>query len=154
EDIVSATFNSVGGYTRDRLRHPAEPLDGIYDLAGNRLGVEVKNTRSWIYPSDEELWETLRKCVLEEAQPFLVALKVDWLTFRLFSEIGAMGFEYHRQVFAERAARYLVEVQHTDLLGFKDVMATPIAPHPPLARFLDTTLRKNVPTFSRRWNEH
>ncbi len=154
EDIVSASFEAVEGYAPAEMRDLTEPLEAMYQIDGRRVGVEAKNIRGWLYPADKEIWEVLRKCVSEDAQPLLVARKLHWLTFRVFSEIGAMGFEFHRQVYSERTAPLLVDIQHTDRLGFKDVIARPIEAYPPLVRFLDTTLRKNIPEFSRRWNEH
>jgi hypothetical protein len=154
EKIVSASFEMAAGYIPTAPRQAASPLDHVYELEGIRLGVEDKNIRAWQYPHTAEIWKVLKKCILEDAQPLLIARKIQWLTFRVFSEIGAMGFEFHRQVFAENTSSLLRDIQHTDLLGFKDVIAVKIAPHPPLVTFLDTTLRKNLPEFARRWAEH
>lgn len=151
EGIVRLSFGEVPDYASEPFSDPAHPLDGLYRLGALRFGVEVKNARPWLYPEARDIWEMLRKCVLEDAQPLLIARKLHWLTFRVFSAIGAMGFEFHRQVFAEQTALHLRDVQHVDLLGYKDVIARPIAPYPPLVQFLGTTLRAHGPDYARRW---
>ena len=59
-----------------------------------------------------------------------------------------------RQFFHHSCAHYLRDVQHTDRLGYKDVIAVDIQPNPHLVRYLQETLPSGAAEQRARWNAH
>ncbi len=62
-----------------------------------------------------------------------------------------MGFEVYRQVFSPSVAHLLTDIQHTDRLGYKDVIALPPAPLPPLVVFLQNTFSAQTAVYHKQW---
>lgn len=152
ERIVRESFAARPEY-RFLGRQPAKtPLDGVYELGAVRLGVEIKNIREWVYPMSGELWVMIRKCLEIDAVPLLVTRKTAYLTRRVCEELGIFTFQHHRQVFAAVVAGLLPDIQHVDRLGYKDVIASPVAPHPPLVTFLADRVPNLFGDHSARWN--
>jgi hypothetical protein len=136
-------------------RLPARtPLDGVYDLDGALVGVEVKNWREWVYPMSETVWVMVRKCLELDAVPLLVCRKMAYVNRVMFGRLGMLGFEFYRQVFSERVAHLLPPIQHKDRLGYKDVIAVSQAAHDPLVRFLRDTVARQLPTYRERWERN
>lgn len=151
EEIARASFNSAGPYEYLGKLPKAAPLDGVYRHSTLMLGLEVKNHREWIYPMTSAVWVMVRKCLELDALPLLVPRKIAYITRAIFARIGVMGFEFYRQVFAPAVAHLLPEIQHTDRLGYKDVVALPPEPYPPLVAFLQTTLPARIAEYRERW---
>jgi hypothetical protein len=152
EDLVRASFKAAGGYRLVPNRLTDHPLDGVYDHGHHRLGLEVKNSRSWVYPSSGRVWVMVGKCLAIDALPVLVCRKRHYVTHRLFQELGILCFQTHRQIFAMEVAPLLGPIQHTDLLGFKDVIALPPAPYAPLVTFLRNTVPSRLDDCRARWH--
>jgi len=151
EDIVQASFHAVPDYTyKGRLPEDA-PLDGVYRHGSYLLGVEVKNVREWVYPMSGRIWVMLRKCLEIDALPFFVTRKMPYITRSVFSRLGILGFEVYRQVFSPSVAHLLTDIQHTDRLGYKDVIALPPAPLPPLVVYLQNTFRAQIAVYHKQW---
>jgi hypothetical protein len=132
----------------------SNPLDAVYVVDGaTRMGVEVKNIREWIYPMNCEAWVTIRKCLVLDFVPFLVARKMAYLTREVFRRLGILAFEFHRQVFAPSVAEDLVDIQHIDRLGYKDVITLPMAPYEPLSAFIQK-VPPSLPGLRTRWDAH
>jgi hypothetical protein len=151
EQIVRASFEAAGGYDPTPERLAESGLDGVYEHGANLLGVEVKNARAWLYPSSGRIWVTIAKCLNIHALPVLVSRKVHYVTHRLFQMLGIVSFQIHRQVFAPEIAPLLVDVQHTHMLGFKDVVALPPTPYEPLVRFL-SKIPMHFDDYRARWD--
>jgi hypothetical protein len=152
EGLVRSSFDAAGGYQfLGKLPKPAS-LDAVYTRGGLQLGVEVKNTRPWVYPMTAAVWVMIRKCLQLDAVPLLIARKIGYLTRTAFAAIGALSYEVHRQFFAPAVAHLLGPIQHKDALGYKDVIAVaPDQPLPFLARFLQTLVPHELPAYRRRW---
>ena len=127
-------------------------LDGVYEHGAHLLGVEVKNARAWLYPGSGRVWVMIRNCLEIDAVPILICRKRHYVTHRLFEELGIPCFQMHRQVFAPEVAPLLGPIQHTDLLGFRDVVALPPAPYAPLVSFLQNPLPARLDDCRATWN--
>jgi hypothetical protein len=157
EKVIDATFAAAGAQYQ-YIGHgiPGEDigsLDGVWQLNGQLIGVEAKNVREWVYPRSERVWRMIRKCLVVDAVPLLVTREAAYVTHMLFSRMGLMAFEIHRQLFSPLVpAYYLTGIRHTDELGYKDVLTwNPAQPHPHLLRFLRTTFPRELPGVAARW---
>ncbi|HLF09080.1 MAG TPA: hypothetical protein VI789_07025 [Dehalococcoidia bacterium] len=112
---------------------PFGPLDGtgiwVPDASKpseghTRFGVEVKNTRSILYPYHHEVWDLLGKLVdFPDVVPVLVARRIHYTTFAFFQRIGALGIKTHQQWFAtsiaeERFKRVVEGLRLADAVQF------------------------------------
>lgn len=93
ERVVENTFVAAGAQYQHLGRLPmgmpdVGELDGVWELNGQRIGVEAKNWRAWIYPSSPAIWKMIRKCLVVDAVPFLVAREVAYITGVLCSKMG------------------------------------------------------------------
>lgn len=151
ENLVQDSFAAFPHYDYlGKLPKPA-PLDAVYRLEPHTIGVEVKNVREWVYPMSGRIWVMLRKCLEIDAVPFFIARKMPYITRSVFSRLGVLGFEVYRQVFSPLVANLLQDVQHSDLLGYKDVIAAPSGPHPPLVAYLQNTLPAQIDPYRKRF---
>jgi len=152
EDIVRASFGLHKQYIFIGKGPKSSPLDAVYRFDSYKIGVEVKNIREWVYPHSPYIWLTIKKCLAFDAIPFLITRKLPYVTRLVFSRLGILGFEFHRQVFSPLVSHLLPEIQHTDKLGYKDVIALdPNQPHPTLSGFIQTTLPDQVPRYATQW---
>lgn len=151
ENIVRASFEAATGYEHLGKLPQKAPLDGVYRWQPLLLGVEVKNHREWIYPMTAAVWVMIRKCLELDALPLLVSRKIAYITHSVFARLGIMGFEFYRQIFAPEVGHHLTDIQHTDRLGYKDVIALPPEPYPPLVAFLQTTLPARMEENRETW---
>ena len=79
---------------------PSDPNKGFVAFL-----VEDKNVRSTVYPYHIEVWDLLCKAAdLPDRVPILIAPRIYWTTYRLFSAIGALGIQTTRQWFAPEPA--------------------------------------------------
>jgi hypothetical protein len=116
-------------------KFPIIEINGFHIIDGNsldfilydkkltlRIGVEVKNIREWIYPSAEEVWRLIAKCVSIEAIPVLIARKISYVArTELFQRIGLVCHETYKQYFDISVEKQLEEIKHKNGLGFKDI---------------------------------
>lgn len=155
EKVIEATFAAAGPQYQYVGRLPAGnigSLDGVWQLSGQRIGVEAKNVREWIYPRSERVWRMIRKCLVVDAVPLLVTREAAYVTHMLFSRMGMLAFETHRQLFSPLVAPYLAYIRHTDELGYKDVLTwDPTKPHPHLLTFLQKTVPQVLPATAAQW---
>ena len=153
EDIVCASFDATPRYQYLGKLPKSSPLDAVYRFDSHTVGVEVKNVREWVYPMSGRVWVMVRKCLELDALPLLVARHMAYLTRSVFSRLGILGFEFYRQVFSPLVADLLEDIQHTDRLGYKDVVALPADPYPPLVSFLQNTLPAQIGQYRDRWEQ-
>lgn len=152
EDIVRLCFDASSGYTYLGRLPKSSPLDGVYELKAQKIGVEVKNVREWIYPTSGEVWIMVRKCLQINAIPFLVTRKTSYIARNFLDELGIMHFQVWRQVFSKDVAHLLPDIQHTDRLGYKDVVAVDIIPNPHLVAHLQDTLPGQIAGYRAQWD--
>ncbi len=153
EDIVRQSFTAAGGYKYLGKGEKTSPLDGVYGLGSESIGVEVKNVREWIYPTSGEVWIMVKKCLQINAVPLLVTRKTSYIARQTLDALGIMYFEVFRQVFSQHVAHYLRDIQHTDILGYKDVVAVDVGPNPHLVLYLQKTLPLQLGDHRTQWDE-
>jgi hypothetical protein len=157
ENVIRASFDTDDRYTFKGKLPKERPLDATYEFgpfSKTLIGIEAKNIREWVYPMTAEVWLMIAKCLTLDALPLLVARKIGYLTRAVFAKLGIMGFEVHRQVFHPDVAHLLVDIQHTDRLGYKDVVVMPARPYGPLAAFVQSALAVNLLANRLKWTHH
>lgn len=152
EGICRASFDAAGGYVYLGTGLADAELDGIYQIGSEKVGLEAKNVREWIYPMSGEVWEMVQKCLQLDTLPMLVTRKTAFQAKVFFEALGITHFDVFRQYFSRSVAQYLKDIQHTDLLGYKDVLAVDIAPNPHLVNYLKNTLPPNLAARRAVWN--
>jgi len=120
----------AGGYWP---KQRGDPLSGLVQFA-----VEIKNTRSWVYPWSSELWQLLTSLSgYTDVIPVLVARRIHRCTFKLFKTVGALGWAAQRQWFSNPGDASRYRLTHQELrrvstaLAFEDMtyVTLPPAPH-------------------------
>jgi hypothetical protein len=115
------------------------------------------------------VWDLLAKLgEFPDVVPILVARRLHPTTFRMFKDVGAIGFDARNQWFAERAGASYIDTPTFERVrrtfGFDDalLLSRPPEPHRPLTRFFTTTLVQQPPVGDRpplilaqgeRWEE-
>jgi hypothetical protein len=153
EDVVRRSFDAAGGYTYQGKQPNGAPLDGVYRHGTELIGVEVKNVREWVYPKSGRIWVMIRKCLELDAIPFLITRKVPYVTHSVFSRLGILSFEFYRQIFSPIAADLLINIRHTDQLGYKDVISVDAAPWGTLVHVLQNAVPQYLAHCRAQWNE-
>jgi hypothetical protein len=114
------------------LPGPVDSAGYMVPLAGGIPGrpvtllIEVKNIRSWIYPSSAELYQVLNKASLLQLQhpaqpiiPLLACRKVHATTFWMAKQLGFVVVEMNRQYAGDVVEDDLMEVRNE--LHFDDL---------------------------------
>lgn len=151
EAIVRKSFDAADGYRFLGKLPKREPLDAAYAIGNQKIGVEAKNIREWIYPTTGKVWVMIQKCLKIDALPLLVSRKTSFIARITLDKLGVMYFDVFRQLFSKNVATHLHDIQHTDLLGYKDVIPVPITPHPQLTAFLQNKFRQDLPKYRAQW---
>jgi hypothetical protein len=102
------------------------PADHVVGIGSELVLVEDKNRRPWLYPSSEEVWQTLRRALRADcALPVLIARKISPAVLKFFKLIGALGFQTNNQIFARELAPAVNEqfglVVSKEGLNFHDI---------------------------------
>lgn len=85
------------------------------------LGIECKNVRHWLYPHDEEIRELLVKCIALDAVPVVIARRIHFSTFAVFSKCGVIVHQTYNQLLPESEVTLAARVRDKKLLGYHDV---------------------------------
>jgi hypothetical protein len=85
------------------------------------LGIECKNTRLWMYPDDEDISETLTKCIALGAVPVLIARRIPFVTFGLFSTCGVILHQTYNQLLPAADAALADQAKDKTLLSYHDI---------------------------------
>jgi hypothetical protein len=118
---------------------PSDPNKGFIGFL-----VEDKNVRSTVYPYHIEVWDLLVKAAaLPNRVPILVAPRIYWTTYRLFSAIGALGIQTTKQWFAPepviQAAKFNKVVGDLALIDSAQ-LSHPDRPSKPIGAFFAKTV--------------
>jgi hypothetical protein len=84
-------------------------------------GIEVKNIRQWIYPRHESIKELLSKCLRLDCTPILVARRIHFLAFRLFSTCGVIFHQTYNQRLPVSESELASQAKDKRLLGYHDI---------------------------------
>lgn len=103
------------------------------------LGLECKNVREWLYPQRGEFIATLRKCILLNCVPVIIARRIPFVTFQLFSTCGVIFHQQYNQLFPATEANLAARARDRTLLGYHDVR-TGNMPDERLTRFITVNL--------------
>jgi hypothetical protein len=93
------------------VRHPTAKM----------LGIECKNIRTWLYPHDNEILETLRKCLTLDIVPVIIARRIPYVSFVVLSRCGVLMHQCYNQVLPASAADVAAQAKQKDLLGYHDI---------------------------------
>lgn len=151
--------NAKPGHVRQLLGRPLPEQLGPFDAAGHwpldphnpghgfvPFAVEVKNVRAWLYPWDHEVWDLLAKVAVFQTSevardlppivPVLIARRIHPTTFRMFSDVGALGEQMRKQWFAPQGtSKAPLDPDNFDRIttrfSFRDATRAPVEPPPP-----------------------
>ena len=54
------------------------------------MGIEIKNTREWIYPDKDIVTQLLRKCVQIDVVPVLISRRIHYTAFTVLNACGGI----------------------------------------------------------------
>ncbi|WP_246251967.1 hypothetical protein [Allomesorhizobium camelthorni] len=133
-----------------------QKLDFLVRAHGNGalwVGIEVKSTRPWVYPQQDELLELLRKCAALDIVPVLIARRIPYVTGHLFRRCGLITWETLRQRYPASDAELAERARHKRILGFADI-SLGNEPDGPLLNFIGKNLPKLIPEARERFDEY
>ncbi len=128
--------NSISG----RAISGKKNLDFIVMKNGIVGGIEVKNTRAWIYPHSDEVKDMLLKCGQLDAIPVLIGRRIPFVTFKLLNACGAIVHETYRQRYPAADTELVSSLKDKMIFGYHDI----VQGNQSDAR-LDKFLHKNLP---------
>lgn len=93
----------------------------VVTQAGSFAGIEIKNSREWLYPHRTEVLALIDKCVALDLVPVLIARRIPFVTFKLLTACGAIVHQTYNQLFPFSDAALAARAQNKHLLGYHDV---------------------------------
>jgi len=139
---IGGPLDHAGFWAQD----PHDPTAGWIPFA-----VEVKNIRGWIYPWDPEIWDLLAKVAsFPDVVPVLVARKMHYISFRMLKDLGGLGTQTGKQLFADRGTtRASIDpdrfAEVTSGLSLRDCkLVDPTSPSSRLQKFFGETAYKLI----------
>jgi hypothetical protein len=117
------------------------------------LGLECKNVRHWMYPHVEEISETLDKCISLDAIPVLIARRIHYATFAVFSKCGFIFHQTYNQLFPSSFAELASKASDKNMLGYHDIRVGN-TPDARLLKFITVDLPKIAAAARAKFNAH
>ncbi len=117
------------------------------------LGIECKNTRPWLYPHDDDVKETLSKCVALDIVPVIIARRIPYVTFMLLTTCGAILHQTYNQLLPEADAAVAEQARAKDLLGYHDIRLGNAA-DARLVKFIGTNMPAVAPTAREKFDAY
>jgi len=114
-------------------------LDFIVAAGGDHCGVEVKNTRPWFYPHDQELKDAIRKARTLDVVPVLVARRIHFTVFKVLGACGVILHQTFNQLMAKADTDLADKAREKTLLGYHDIRVSNAA-DARLSRFFSVNL--------------
>jgi hypothetical protein len=93
----------------------------VFDDIAGPIGIEVKNIREWIYPTQAEMRELSFKASVSDSVPVLIGRRIPFVTRLLFEQCGFVFFEMFNQYYPTSDADLAALASDKDLLGFHDI---------------------------------
>lgn len=93
----------------------------VFDDEAGPIGVEVKNIREWLYPTQTEIRELSFKAATADCVPVLVGRRIPFVTRLLFEQCGFVFFESFNQLYPSSETALAALASDKDLLGFHDI---------------------------------
>ena len=160
-------FPDLDSHIDDRWYRKIEPPSAVSgrELPGNKAldfllasrdsrfaGIEVKNTRSWIYPDQREVRELLWKCCHLDVVPVLIARRIQYSTFSVLRSCGLLMHQTYNQRYPVSDRELAQKAKDKTLLGYHDIRLSNEA-DPRLQRFLHQNLPIILPEGRRQFDE-
>lgn len=122
DDSTSYSKEEPQQHIGARALHGDQRLDFLvrHPEAGY-LGLECKNTRPWLYPHDEDIKETLVKCLALDVVPVLIVRRNPFVTFKLLSTCGVILHQTYNQLLPNADAVLAEQARDKKLLGYHDI---------------------------------
>ena len=114
-------------------------------------GIEVKNTREWLYPSRDEILDLLWKCCHLDAVPVLIGRRIPFVTFKVLYPCGLVIHQTYNQRFPAADHELATRAKDKNLLGYHDIRLGN-EPDPRLLRFIEENLPKVLPGARQRFD--
>lgn len=92
----------------------------VHPEAGG-MGIEIKNTREWIYPDKDIVTQLLRKCVQIDVVPVLIARRIHYSAFSILNACGGVIHQVYNQLYPTADSALAEQVRDRMLLGYADV---------------------------------
>ena len=124
----------------------------VHPLAGG-MGIEIKNTREWVYPDKDIVTQLLRKCVQINVVPVLMARRIHYTTFTVLNACGAIIHQFYNQMYPSADAPLAEQVRNKLLLGYSDVR-TGNEPDARLLRFFSSSLPSIAEESREKFDAH
>lgn len=157
-DIHHFLGSSVEGGSLDNAAFLQVPSEDGLPGPTIVLPIEVKNIRSWIYPSTSELYQLLHKGALLQAAhpslaivPVLVCRRRSFFVWAMAKELGFFPIEVAAQFVLPRSA--IDHAQFNEVrneLGYRDLELGESA-LPRLVQALETSLPREASKYAARW---
>lgn len=93
----------------------------LFNRDAGGLGIEIKNTREWIYPDKQIVKDLLKKCLQIDVVPVLVARRMHYTTFSVLNACGSIVHQIYNQLYPNAEAGLAAQVRDKNLLGYADV---------------------------------
>ena len=119
----------------------------VHPIAGG-MGIEIKNTREWVYPDKDIVTQLLRKCVQINVVPVLMARRIHYTTFTILNACGAIIHQFYNQMYPSADEQLAEQVRNKFMLGYSDVR-TGNEPDARLLKFFASS----VPSIARESRE-
>ena len=108
----------VGG----RVLAGNQSLDFLLETSdAGPLGLECKNVRHWMYPHVGEIRALLVKCLTLDAVPVLIARRIHYSTFAVYSKCGMIVHQTYNQLFPQSDEALATKLRDKTLLGYHDI---------------------------------
>jgi hypothetical protein len=117
------------------------------------LGVECKNVREWLYPDREEIAAALAKCITLDCVPVLIARRIPYVSFQLFTTCGVILHQNYNQLFAVADTPIADKARDKRLLGYHDIRIGN-EPNERLIKFITTNLPKVAPAARAKFDSY
>lgn len=108
------------------------------------LGIECKNTRVWLYPHDEDIKETLVKCIALDIIPVIIARRITYVTFILLSTCGVIFHQTYNQLLPASESDLAEQARDKRLLAYHDIKLGN-APDARIEKFISKNLPEIAP---------
>ena len=116
-------------------------------------GIEAKNGREWLYPNRKEIKDLLRKAVILDCVPVLIARRFPFVTFKILSACGLVFHQNYNQLMPEADSELAEKAQDKRLLGYHDIRVGN-QPDGRLIKFVTINLPQKLPQARERFDEH
>jgi hypothetical protein len=106
-----------------------------------------------MYPHVPELLETLQKCLALDAVPVLIARRIPFVTFAIFSRCGLIVHQTYNQLFPAADAQLADKIRDKMLLGYHDLRLGN-QPDARLVKFVTKNLSSIVAKAREKFEDH